>query len=64
MLLSNDPGLVNRDPYHGGWMIKIKLTNLAEADKLLSVEEYLKRQGIDLRKELASPLRSNQRRRN
>lgn len=43
--LSNDPGLVNRDPYHGGWMLKIKLTNLAEADKLLSVEEYLKKTG-------------------
>jgi glycine cleavage system H protein len=43
--LSNDPGLVNRDPYNAGWMIKIKLTNPAEADKLLSAQDYLKATG-------------------
>jgi glycine cleavage system H protein len=43
--LANDPGLVNRDPYAGAWMIKIKVSNAAEMDKLLSVEEYLKKTG-------------------
>ena len=43
--LNNEPGLVNRDPYAGGWMIKVKLSNPAEADKLLSTDEYLKRTG-------------------
>jgi glycine cleavage system H protein len=43
--LANDPGLVNRDPYTAGWMIKIKLKNVAEADKLLAVDDYLKQTG-------------------
>jgi len=43
--LSGDPGLVNRDPYIGGWMIKIKMTSPAEAAKLLSLEEYRKKTG-------------------
>src|SRR3954453_20449507 len=34
--LSSEPGLVNRDPYEGGWMIKIKASNPAEVTKLLS----------------------------
>jgi glycine cleavage system H protein len=44
-ILAGDPGLVNRDPYTAGWMIKIKLKNAAEADKLLAVDEYLKQTG-------------------
>ena len=43
--LSAEPGLVNRDPYTGGWMIKIKMANPAEVTKLLSTEEYLKKTG-------------------
>jgi glycine cleavage system H protein len=43
--LGNDPGVVNRDPYAGGWMIRVNLTNPAEAAKLLSVEDYLKKTG-------------------
>ena len=43
--LAGDPGLVNREPYTAGWMVKIKLTNPSEAAKLLSVEEYLKKTG-------------------
>jgi glycine cleavage system H protein len=43
--LNNDPGLVNRDPHAGGWMIKVKPANPAELDSLLSVEDYLKRTG-------------------
>lgn len=36
------PESVNTDPYGKGWMIKIKLTNPAEANELLSVEDYKK----------------------
>src|SRR5258706_4189637 len=31
-----DPGLVNSEPYAGGWFFKIKLSNAAELEKLLS----------------------------
>jgi glycine cleavage system H protein len=41
--LAADPGLVNREPFTGGWMIKVNVT--ATGDKLLSAEEYLKKTG-------------------
>ena len=44
-VLSKDPGLVNRDPHNAGWMIKLKATNPADVDKLLSVDDYLKKTG-------------------
>src|SRR3954463_4916653 len=31
--LKTDPGLVNRDPFSAAWMIKVKLSNPAEAAK-------------------------------
>lgn len=40
--LENNPELLNTDPYGVGWIVKIKFTNLADFDKLLSSEEYLK----------------------
>jgi glycine cleavage system H protein len=43
--LTNNPGLVNRDPYKAAWMIKVKVTNPDEVSKLLSVEDYLKKTG-------------------
>src|SRR4051794_11015885 len=43
--LNNDPGLVNRDPHNAAWMIKVKLFNPAEVDKLLSADDYLKKTG-------------------
>jgi glycine cleavage system H protein len=43
--LAADAGLVNRDPYQGGWMIKLKVTNPDDVNKLLSAEEYLKKTG-------------------
>jgi glycine cleavage system H protein len=41
--LANDPGLVNRDPFNTGWMIKVKVSRQDEMNKLLSAEEYEKR---------------------
>ena len=36
----DDPTLVNREPYAGGWIVKIELTNTDELDKLLDAEAY------------------------
>jgi len=38
--LESEPGLVNADPYGKGWMIVIKMVDLAELDKLISAEQY------------------------
>ena len=38
--LNNSPDLVNREPYAGAWMIRIKLDNPAAAQSLLSAEQY------------------------
>ena len=35
-----DPALVNTDPYGEGWMIKVKMSNPAEYDDLLTAEAY------------------------
>ena len=43
--LNSDPSLVNTDPYNRGWMIKVKLADPGDADKLLSVDDYLKKTG-------------------
>jgi len=43
--LQNEPGLINRDPYGQGWMIKLKADNPADLNKLLSSEDYLKKIG-------------------
>ena len=34
------PETVNEDPYGEGWLIRIRLTNPAEADSLLDVAAY------------------------
>lgn len=38
--LESDPELVNSDPYEGGWMAKIKVSDSSELDSLLSADEY------------------------
>jgi glycine cleavage system H protein len=43
--LDGDPALVNRDPYGGGWMIKLRLKEPAEVTKLLASAEYKKHVG-------------------
>src|SRR6266480_22884 len=35
---ADNPGLVNTEPYAGGWFFKIKLSNAAELDALLTPE--------------------------
>jgi glycine cleavage system H protein len=40
--LADAPEKVNEDPYGEGWLVKVKLTAAAEAEGLLSAEEYRK----------------------
>lgn len=40
--LANSPQLVNQEPYGKGWMIRVELTDKAEADALLSAADYEK----------------------
>lgn len=37
-----DPAIVNKDAYGAGWLIKVKLTNPAEVEGLLSAADYEK----------------------
>ena len=38
--LTQQPERVNRDPYGGGWLIVIELSSPAEADKLMTAQQY------------------------
>ncbi|MGQ1890380.1 glycine cleavage system protein GcvH [Thermophagus sp. OGC60D27] len=38
--LESNPELVNKDPYNGGWMIKIKMSNPDQLNDLLSASQY------------------------
>ena len=37
---ADDPALVNREPFSGGWFFKIKLSNAAELGSLLTADNY------------------------
>lgn len=39
-LLEDQPELINSDPYGEGWIIKLKLGDNSELEKLLSAEDY------------------------
>jgi glycine cleavage system H protein len=38
--LNNTPELVNSDPFGEGWMIKMKVANLADVEALMDVDTY------------------------
>jgi len=38
--VTEQPEIVNKDPYSEGWMIKIKMTNPSELNELLTAEQY------------------------
>ena len=40
--IDTNPELVNKDPYGDGWFIKVTLSNPAEANSLLSADDYKK----------------------
>jgi glycine cleavage system H protein len=38
--LAQEPELVNTDPFGGGWMLRVRMSNPAELDALLDVGSY------------------------
>lgn len=38
--LNDAPDSVNKDPYGDGWMVKVKMDNVADLDVLLNAEQY------------------------
>jgi len=38
--LLDDAGIINKDPYGQGWMVRIELSNPKEVESLLSPDEY------------------------
>ena len=43
--LDGDPSLVNQDPYGKGWMTKIRASDAAAVDQLMSAADYAKHIG-------------------
>lgn len=39
--LSDDPELINKDPYGAGWIYKLRIDNEADLDDLMSADEYV-----------------------
>jgi glycine cleavage system H protein len=38
--LADQPELVNREPYGAGWMLKVKVSNMAETSDLMDAAQY------------------------
>jgi glycine cleavage system H protein len=38
--LESDPEAINEDPYEGGWMVRVRLSDPSEADSLLDAAAY------------------------
>lgn len=38
--LEDTPEVVNKDPYGDGWIIRVKMADVAELEELMSAEEY------------------------
>jgi glycine cleavage system H protein len=38
--LNGNPELVNSDPYGAGWMVKVRISNTSEIEKLLDSSSY------------------------
>jgi glycine cleavage system H protein len=38
--IEDNPEVVNKDPYGKGWIIKIKIVDIADLDELLTPQEY------------------------
>ena len=45
-VLEDEPELVNSDPYAGGWMIKVLVSDFTELDSLLSADQYKELVGV------------------
>lgn len=38
--LNDDPALINSDPFGDGWIIKLKMSNVADLESLMDAEAY------------------------
>jgi glycine cleavage system H protein len=38
--IADNPQLVNEEPYGGGWMLRVLLTNTSELEELLTADQY------------------------
>lgn len=38
--LDDDPELVNNEPYEGGWIIKVQISDASQLEDLMSADEY------------------------
>jgi glycine cleavage system H protein len=38
--IGDNPQLVNEEPFGGGWMLRVRLTNTTELEQLLSADQY------------------------
>lgn len=38
--LEDSPELINEEPYEGGWIVKMKMSDASELDNLKNAEEY------------------------
>jgi glycine cleavage system H protein len=38
--LGSGPEAINEDPYDGGWMVKVRLSDVSEVDTLMDAEAY------------------------
>jgi glycine cleavage system H protein len=43
--LDADPGAINRDPYGEGWMVRLKMNEPSDLDRLMDVDAYKKHVG-------------------
>lgn len=44
--VNDNPAIVNQEPYGGGWLVKMEISNAGELDGLLSANEYKKLVGV------------------
>lgn len=45
--LADDPAIINQSPYEDGWFIKVEMSNPAELDGLMTMDDYNKMIGKD-----------------
>jgi glycine cleavage system H protein len=38
--IENDPAVVNREPYGGGWLFKVKLSDVSQLKDLMGADQY------------------------
>jgi glycine cleavage system H protein len=43
--LRNEPGLVNKDPFGQGWMIRVQVTDPGQIQQLLTAQQYVQKAG-------------------